>query len=193
LNLPKNPIHDVITTPGAKDKSIYYQANVEIGAVNNVELGLYFIYSISETSDPQCNLRMKTAVNMLAFSGIGGERNNTGRTPLAPWFDSFELKYIASENSTMVDAFSNISYLNPVNDNDLEDISFNLTVLRGGRETGGAPYKVVRMIKEGALLKKEVKGRLVEIGNDLSGNTAYRNGLGLCLPLKYFKQDERAL
>ena len=130
---------------------------------------------------------------MLVFSGIGGERNNMGRTPYEPRFETFELESKADENSMMIDAFSNISYLNPASANELEKISYNQTILRGGRETGGIAYKVVRMVKEGALLKAEVKGRLVAIGNDLEGNKAYRNGLGLCLPLKFIRHDESSL
>lgn len=189
VDLPKNPIHDVLMRPGAKEKSIFYQANVETGSINGIEIGLYFIYTLSGENDTNCASCLKTAVNLMAFSGIGGERNNTGRTLGEPGFAHFVIENDPT-NEDMIKAFTNISFLNPAGESELKNVSYNLTILRGGRETGNIAYKVVRMIREGALLKSPVKGRLVDIGTDLEGNTAYRNGICLCLPIKYVDNNE---
>lgn len=190
VDSPKNPIHDVIILPGDKERSIFYQADIEIGSIDQVEIGFYFIYSLSDDCKTTFEPLLRTAVNVMAFSGIGGEKNNTGRTMGIPGFSEFQLGFDHSA-IPMESAFTNIALVNPADDQELQQISYHLTDLRGGLKIkGNPPYKVVRMIKEGALMHHPVKGRLVEIGTDLEGNTAFRNGLCLCLPVKYAVNHE---
>lgn len=181
VDMPKSPIREVIKKPGDKDPSIFYQADVEIGKIPEIEIGLYFLFE----ADEEMIRKIKTAVNIMAYSGIGGEKNNTGRTMGLPVFDeSFSIAFI-SNNASFSNGFTNISLLNPKDEEELQNVSYNQTFLRGGRETGSRAYKVIRMIKEGALLQQEVEGRAVEIGTDRNGIPALRNGICFSLPIKY--------
>ena len=95
------------------------------------------------------------------------------------------------ENPEMTTGFTNLTLLNPANANELANITFSQILLRGGRKSGNGDYSVVRMIAEGALLATDDRmGRLVEIGIDLDGNTAVRNGLAFIVPLTYLKTNE---
>ncbi|MDP2722172.1 MAG: hypothetical protein Q8O72_05405 [Bacteroidales bacterium] len=181
VDIPKSPIRK----NDPKD-SIYYQADVETGNLKEVEIGFYFLYE-AETSD---ELELKRAINLLAYSGIGGEKNNTGRTMSDPVFIE-GLELTPDENPEMTAGFTNLSLLNLANPDELANITFSQTLLRGGRKSGNGEYSVVRMIAEGALLATDDKmGRLVEIGIDLDGNTAVRNGLAFIVPLTYLKTNE---
>jgi CRISPR type III-A-associated RAMP protein Csm4 len=184
VDLPKNPIRK-----GEDKESIYYQANVEISSLKEIEIGFYFLY---EATSESLEKELQRAINLLAFTGIGGEKSNTGRTLLLPegMGEQFELNI--SEDPGLKSGFTNISLLNPVDQTELDNIKYAQTILRGGGEyTGIKPLKVVRMIKEGALLTEEnISGKLVEIGLDTEDHPVLRNGKAFNLPLKYKNYHE---
>ncbi len=181
VDIPKSPIRK----NDSKD-SIYYQTDIEIGEIKDVEIGCYFMYSANE----EVEIELKRAISLLVYSGLGGEKNTTGRSMGEPnYLEDFKIEPI--EDLKMTKGFTNLSLLNPANYNELADVTYSQTLLRGGRNSGNGEYKVVRMIAEGALLSTdEIKGRLVEIGTDLDGNTVLRNGLAFVIPLSYYKTNE---
>ncbi len=175
VDIPKNPIRKM-----SEDDSIYYQADVEIGKIEDVEIGFYSFYDLK----PEFNENeLKKIIQILRYSGIGGEKSHTGRTMQEPVLD--EINMNISNDPTLSGGFTNMSLLNPTED-DLPQIEYSQTLLRGGGHNGKELLKVVRMIKEGALLKSaEVKGRLVAIGTDFEENTVLRNGRAFNVKLKY--------
>ncbi len=179
VDLPKNPIRKA-----SEDDSIYYQADVEISKIDGVESGFYYLY----TAEGNDEIMLKNATNVMAFSGIGGERSNTGRTMGAPVFEiefnmDFQPGSISYENG-----FTNISLLNPQQE-ELKHVIYSKTILRGGgRKDDDTSFSVVRMITEGSLLESsDVTGRLVKTGTDFNNNDVLRNGKSFVLPIRYNK------
>ncbi len=170
---PKSPIraHD--------NAAIYYQADVEIGNNSNLEIGWYFMYKANDENEKQ----LKIATNIMAYSGIGGEIHNTGRTVRAhPEFDTISLGTVKSENPN----FINVSLFCPENEVEFKYAIHYSTILRGGRKLPhGGNAKVIRMIEEGALLSNEAKGRIETIGNDGNGYPILRNGIPILIPVDY--------
>ena len=175
IDIPKNPIRKMNETD-----SIYYQADVEIGKIEYVEIGFYLFFDSNLEFNEN---ELKKIVQILRYSGIGGEKNNTGRTMQEPVMDDVIMKI--SDDPTLSEGFTNVSLLNP-EEPDLSQIEYSQTLLRGGGHNGKEILKVVRMIKEGALFKSpKVKGRMVAIGTDLDENTVLRNGRAFNVKIKY--------
>jgi CRISPR type III-A-associated RAMP protein Csm4 len=181
VDVPKSPIRK-----NNDDESIYYQADLVIGGITGVEIGFYFLF---EAAKDQEN-KIKQAINLMVHSGIGGERNNTGRAMLNPLFEE-EFTLTIEENPSYEKGYTNISLFNPLNAQELEAVTFSQAILRGGRKTGNGEYHVIRMIREGSLISGDfIKGQLVDIGKNQEGKTAYRNGKGFNLQLTYCKTNE---
>ncbi len=167
---PKSPIraHD--------NASIFYQADVQVGSSEGVEIGWYFVYEASN----QAETDLKIATNIMTYSGIGGEIHNTGRTPKGvPSFESVSLD-LTSEY------YTNLSLFCPTDQSDFAKAKYYSTFLRGGRKLpDGNNAKVIRMIKEGALLSQKVDGQLVELGKDRNNFTIFRHGIPILIPVSY--------
>ncbi|MEO1626457.1 MAG: hypothetical protein AAFV25_14975 [Bacteroidota bacterium] len=173
------------------DASIFYQTDVEISAAPAtqddvpIQSGGYFLY---RANSPEAEAQLRTATQLVAYSGLGGERHHIGRTPLheegqeAVDFVDWSLQSDASSTH-----FSNLSLFNPQGPEDLQHLLYYRTVLRGGRPLSAThALKVVRMIREGALLTSDqVKGRLVPTGQDELGHETLRHGLPFLLPLSH--------
>lgn len=181
VDIPKSPIRKA-----NPDDSIFYQSDIEIGKIDGIEIGFYFFYIAEQVAES----RLKDAVNLISYSSIGGEKQNIGRIMMQPIFgDTINLASNAAGNK----GFTNLSLINPESEMELQDVVYSQTILRGGRETGKGTYKVVRMIKEGALLSNDkIKGRLVEIGTDFLENKALRNGKAFIVPITYTDNNEKA-
>lgn len=177
---PKNPIRKA-----HKDDAIFYQSDVEIAKIKDVTTGIYFLYC----AEYDAELKLKTSTNIMAYSGIGGEKGNTGRTMLSPVFGE-SIDFIPKLNG-LESGFINLSLINPTNEKELKEIEFFKTILRGGSGFDSVGYhKIVRMIKEGALIKEDsICGQLVDITGE---NIKYehkilRNGKALLVPINYKK------
>ena len=179
----KDKIFDVDSRPKnnlEKPKTeIYYQTDVVLQTIKDGTIGLYFFY---QCHDKNTELALKNALNILTFTGFGGEINIIGRTPNnVPVFGQ-EVEIAEKEN------FSNLSLYNPADMDEFKDCQYYETVLRGGRrKTDKVHTQVVRMVEEGALFKSNrVKGRMVSLGTHEDGNTTiYRNGIPLLIPIDY--------
>ncbi|GJM33933.1 MAG: type III-A CRISPR-associated RAMP protein Csm4 [Saprospiraceae bacterium] len=161
--------------------SIYYQTDLQIGDQSKVNVGWYCAYE----AEGEAETAFKNALNVLAYTGIGGEVYNTGRTiPEKPDFTSLNFTPITSPRAWM-----NIALLNPQNVEEFQQVSFYQTVFRGGRMGTNDPdgkANVVSMIAEGALVtSNDVSGRLVELGLDEQDRIIYRNGKTLLIPIPY--------
>jgi CRISPR type III-A-associated RAMP protein Csm4 len=178
VDTPKSPIR------AHHKASIYYQADVEIAKIENVTTGIFFFY---KTQDADIENKLKTATNVMAFSGIGGETRNTGRTMEKPVF--IEGLGFDGQGEGFETTYTNLSLLNPNDKDELKEIRYSKTILRGGAENYGVnAYDVLRMIREGAFIEKDtVMGSLVKIGRDIENRDVYRNGKAFIVPLKIKK------
>lgn len=171
-DVPKSPIR------AHNNASIYYQANVEIAKNKGLDIGWYFLYEAPIEED-ETNLQIAT--NVMAYSGIGGEISNTGRTiDSDPVFEEFDIR--VNNN----DEFVNLSLYIPKNESEFNKIKYYETFLRGGRKTIHGDASVIRMIKEGAsITHKNVCGEIVDLGLDRNNNNILRNGIPLLIPARY--------
>ena len=171
---PKSPIR------AHHNASIFYQADVEIAFINkDTSVGLYFFYQADENAE----VKLKTATNALAKSGFGGEKSNMGRTMKDPKFEELD---ITEKDTTDYDkSFTNISLISPKDKNELDKIKYFKTILRGGAGHNGATnlYNVIRMIKEGSLIKDNIVGNIVNIGKDFKEREVLRYGKAFLLPI----------
>jgi len=170
---PKSPIR------AEEDQAIYYQADIEIVGNENTKIGWYFCYE----AEGENELQLKLATNVMAYTGIGGEIYNTGRTIAS----NPEFKNIPFEVPEGNHQYSNIGLLNPTKE-EFTQVEYYSSTLRGGRLIGrsGTFAEVVRMIEEGALLtSNEIKGRLVPLGEDEQERTILRYGKPFIIPMPY--------
>lgn len=161
--------------------SIYYQTDLQIGDQSKFDIGWYCGYEATGDAEKA----LKQAFNVMAYTGIGGEIYNTGRTiPAPPVFSTLSLPKITTPNYWM-----NIALLNPGNAEEFKKVSFYQTLFRGGRtgtNDADGTSKVVNMIAEGALISSsDVSGRLLELGLDEHDRIIYRNGMTLLIPIPY--------
>lgn len=167
---PKSPIRK-----NSPDDSIFYQADIEIANNKNtlLEIGFYFYYEAKNNYEKM----LKDAVNIMSKSGIGGEKNHMGQTMCDPVFEKLDI-------NIQSDRFTNVSIVSPKDLEDFRQLSLYKSFIRGGRNlTHSTPYKAVRLIKEGALTTRSLRGQLIEIGKDDHGNTAFRNGNAFLIPV----------
>ena len=170
---PKSPLR------GDDDASIYYQSDIEIVGSKDIQVAWYFGYEAQTTAIENA---LKKATNILAYTGIGGEIHQIGRTiEQHPTFTEKDFT-ISSEDPNYV----NLSLVNPIDKEEFANFKYYSTTLRGGRMLGKNKdhfSDAVRMIKEGALITSDtVKGRLVCLGADEQERTLFRNGLAFLMP-----------
>ncbi len=173
ITQPKNPFRkeDV-------KQSIYFETDIEIADNTKIEksivIGYYFLYASAQ------EVRLKEAIYLMSMSGIGGGRS-TGTGVLGnPEYDNNDIF-----NFPGIQTNSNCCISMAIPDNPLEFKQFELyeTKIRGGRKMENGQQLFIRMIKEGAIVSGNAKGKLVEIGTDDHGNKVVRNGLCFILPL----------
>ena len=186
---PKSPIRS-----NDKKASIFYQADIQIDYPNVApennpteespfEVGWYFMYNAAGNAEAQ----LQIATNVMAYTGIGGEKYNTGRTVKGdPQFDTIDI-----DLKQPTDQYSNLALLIPKSADDFRAVEYYQTFLRGGRKLPGNNYtRVVRMIREGALINKAaIEGQLPQIGTDEFDRSIYRNGIPLLIPIKVITPD----
>ncbi len=172
-DIPKSPIR------AHKNAAIYYQANLEIAKNDGLNIGWYFLYE----ANGEYETNLKIATNVMAYSGIGGEISNTGRTiDSAPTFENIDI----SINEDKSNEFVNLSLFIPKDEKEFNKVNFYETFLRGGRKTLTGNTSIIRMIKEGASINNnELFGKMVELGIDENNNKIFRNGIPLLIPVKY--------
>ena len=167
---PKSP-----NSRTAPKDSIFYQTDISISHnKGDIETGFYFMY---QSGDAASEMMLRNATNLMAKSGIGGERNNMGRIMGDPFFEEFDFEL----NST---TYATISLVSPNEIDEFRKMQFYKMIIRGGRSLNhGGKYQAVRLIQEGAKLSGTISGRLIEIGKDDNNKIAYRNGKAFLIPV----------
>lgn len=175
VSLPKVAVHKP-----TRENSLYFQTNIQLPNFQHIEglekTSVHFFFLL-ESDDDVARNRAHTLAQIMADEGIGGERT-TGCGHLAGCDEAktFDLKL----NSKL---YSTASLLSPADDNELQACLAYKAETRAGRRTAEHGYlKRLKMIGEGALLQKVVRGKTHDISaND---NERYlRFGSPICLPL----------
>lgn len=149
--------------------------------LKNWRVHFYFLMDIKsgfETTDAYRHLC--TAIQMLPYRGIGGERSvGCGQVEkvvelpfsLSPEFDSPQQCSLSLTSPTA---------------QDLESAQYYAVLSRGGRHYGSQDkqFQFVRMMAEGAVFTGKPEGCIPIIGQNL-GHKVRRYGKALCLPVRH--------
>lgn len=189
IELPKVKVH----TTELEDR-FYTETNIQFltmksrnGQVANG--GFYVLIKTNENLSQEEYAELITAFRILADEGIGGERSiGCGQ------FERIEEVTIDGfpvTQSSTPKYFLGLSLFSPNSQSEFDAARQYELIWRGGGSIGKygdveAHRKRVRLIAEGAILKGEVKGRLVDISPDVSSNLLnkiYRNGKAFTIPI----------
>ncbi len=175
-------LFNVIEYPkvSVKGEELYFQSDISL--VHDVREGtgfkthFYFFYDSRLNSKEEA--LFLSALRFLGDEGIGGDRSTGGGQ-----FEGIEdLGEFRWEQSGIYQ--TNLSLVLPSKDDLCKIYSYDSMVRGGGWIYLGADtgirQKRVRMIKEGAILKNDIEGRLVEVGN-VGSTVVYRNGINFGL------------
>ncbi len=179
----------VLVHSPTKEDNLYQLDRIEIAdndiEVNKVKYPLnihyYFLYKGNETFEKEFGKNFRTVIEILVKSGIGGERSTIGNLDGADIIENWQIKdYLGNY-------FASTSLLLPEAE-DIPDIVNYKTIFRGGRRTGDntggySILKTVRLMSEGAILSKDVQGKVIDISPDSSTNVYKRNGKSLNLSI----------
>jgi CRISPR-associated protein Csm4 len=187
VNLPKVQVRE------PKKEGNLYQLNVtEIADNSKRAAGLnthyYFLYEFSDAIEEDFKERFKQVLKVLAHTGIGAERSTIGQLEeIIPEEKSWETPNGDSESHCT------LSLLSP-GEKDLPLLQFYRTMIRGGRAIGKKQennqmhLQSLQMIREGAVVSREVKGKIHLINPQNSERMSLpkfkRCGTVVSLPLK---------
>jgi CRISPR-associated protein Csm4 len=186
---PKVKVHteDLIDT-------LYNQSVVEIGSLGygdkTAKVHYYFFLEIRENTNPELINLLNSAINLIPESGIGGEKS-TGCGNIKAIEKDTDISFANTETSL----FLSLSLIAPQKEEENSFQYFDL-LTRGGRHTGYEKkhLKVIRLIKEGAVLSNPVDGKLVDISPKVASDIPYlRNGKAFLIPLheNYSKNEKQ--
>lgn len=183
ISMPKVFVNTIQTT----DK-FYYETNImlntfKVNGENLLKPHFYFLINDNELKSEEFD-KIITCFRILCDEGIGGERS-TGKGA----FQGIEIidKNFKNDKSEL---YISLSLINPANDNEFKNVVFYDLIKRGGGSLGNeeaSEYhrKQVKMISEGAIIKNQIKGRIVDVSPDknIYSHKIYRYGKAFLLPL----------
>lgn len=161
----------------------FIEEDLSFPAINisnyKVNRGFFFL---AEMNSSEFYEKFISSLRLLCDEGIGGKRS-LGNGVFSH-FTSEDFKY---DNKLFDDAGCkiNLSLLSP-NSNEVKTLETNiiryLSIVRGGWTSNNLKTKNVRMIREGSLFNKKLKGHLVNITpSKFAKHKIYRNGNGFFL------------
>jgi CRISPR-associated protein Csm4 len=186
LTLPKVRVRDLEENKTTYQISVTEIANNEKW-LKGLNVHFYFLIDFEGEHALEAEKMLMDAINLLVLNGIGGERNTMGALESFTIIEDWQIEM--EEKSTTHAA--TVSLVNPALDSDLSN-SYYRFLLRGGRRLGrdidanstsSSSLKSIRLITEGAVLKLNTQGSLVNISPNDKGKFL-RNGMPLYLPVK---------
>lgn len=186
LTLPKVRVRDFEENKTTYQISVTEIANNEKW-LDDLKVHFYFLIDFEGEHALEAEKMLMDAVNLLVLNGIGGERNTMGALESFAVIENWQIDM--EEKSTTHAA--TVSLVNPALNSDLSN-SYYRFLLRGGRRLGrdidtntkiSSSLKSVRLITEGAVLKLDTEGTIVNISPNDNGKF-FRNGMPLYLPVK---------
>ena len=176
-----------------KEEDNLYQLDVIEIADNSlvapdISVGFYFLLETSSDFDLKFGNRFTTVLEVLKSAGIGAERSTMGQISDISIENDWNIQ-ITTPHET---AALSVSMIHP--NGETSKIVYAQTALRGGRVIGGRKrLKVVRMLSEGAIVEKDIKGHIVDIApKDWDGVPFLRNGKAITLDVnkKWFEHEQ---
>lgn len=189
--LAKTKVHST-----SQEDSFYHETNIQLQPIelqNNKKLYPHFYFLLDGSCNNKYLEELYTCLRLLADEGIGGERS-TGKGH----FDDIIIREVEISDVSNAKNYFTVSLSNPINQEEFSSFLRYEIITRGGGSISldddfdnygfdTKPYrkKQVRMISEGALVNKPVKGRLVDISPDTNtySHKIYRNGKSFLLPV----------
>lgn len=166
----------IITIP----KGPYQVSYIQIPDLSALSLSIHF-YFLYEVSDSTIQIDFDLAVDLLQFNGIGGERSS-GYGSIVEIKDCIHIPDIF-RSMDKTDSYLGLSKIIPADKEELACIEAYTHCIRGGRNTHDlGVLRSVRMINEGSILSKPIKGRIADVSPDNS-NTYLRSGKAIVIPL----------
>lgn len=195
LVIPKTKVHST-----SQENSFYHETDIQLMPINigeddNSEIlnpHFYFLYELN------CSEEVKneffTCLRILADEGIGGQRS-TGKGQ----FEGIIETKVELMSSSKAQKYLLLSLSNPASQDEFDVLEKYEILIRGGgsvsietededqeNKPDYSDYrkKQVRMIAEGAVMHKDINGRLVDISpNKGADHNYYRNGKSFTIPL----------
>lgn len=148
----------------------------------SLQVHFYFLY---EVSDSKYESDFELAVELLSYNGIGGERSSGyGAIEAIETIESLPTCF-EENNSTYQMTLSKVV----PKAEEMKLLCYYTHSIRGGRETTKGTLKSVAMLNEGAIVQKDIQGRLVDIS--VEENRSYlRYGKAFCIGLSNIMGDE---
>lgn len=180
-NYPRVKVH---TTE--KSESFFHITTTVIGEnssiLKNWNVHFYFLIDVKkEFEETKTFKRIQTAIRMLPFRGIGGERS----------IGCGQIEGIIEHDFSLSPTFEttlqcSISVISPSQE-DMLIAQYYGILSRGGRRYGGQHkrFLYVRMMSEGSIFKGKPEGTIPIIGRNL-GHDVRRYGKSFCLPVRQF-------
>lgn len=174
---PKVKVH----TTDDKDR-LYHEQVIRFSFVNagdeKIRPGVFFL--VEHSLDEREWSDFLAAVRILCDEGVGGQRSS-GRGQ----FESVELAEYPLKQVSRPLAYLGLSLISPADNSEFHEGLLRYgTVLRGGGSLGvsGLHRKRVRLVAEGALLRSDIRGMLVDV-SPRSDRTVLRNGISFAVPM----------
>jgi len=164
IKLVNNLVHQkVFVSKEMQGDDLYQRGIIEIADNSlidkNIKVGFYFLIETKSDFDNNFMEKFKIVLEVLQTNGIGGEKGNIGQ------FESFEIKEWSLNLNEIDENYKmSLSYINP-DKSEIKKIKYGKTLLRGGRKIGSGNelLKVIRLLEEGSLVNKGVKGTIADI------------------------------
>lgn len=173
---PRVKVH----TPERQDNFFHFTAvhiadNSAILPQSSVHL--YFLVDHSGLDNPADWKTIQTAIRMLPYEGIGGER-----AAGCGFFDDTDFEPFALDAAGS-GLYASVSLTLPADEAELSKMQGYRLQTRGGRHYGGEGKKFdyVRMMAEGAVSEGPISGQCAVIGQQ-DGHPVFRYGKAFCLP-----------
>lgn len=199
IKIPADKLRDfsflkVQTTPKNKarfevqEDTIYYEANTQLScfydSTGNILAKTHYYFLLKETLDLNERNKFHTILNILTDEGLGGERS-AGKGI----FEEILIKDFNFEEKVKNNIHLSLSMITPASDDEFKAFLSYDIVKRGGGSIGvegndANERKQVRMIKEGAILNRNVNGRIVDVSpeNNFYKHKIFRNGKSFIIP-----------
>jgi len=181
IDLPKVKVHTL-----DKDDRLHLETVVQFSARNMGEQSIQGCYHflVDHTLDEHQWNEFLAAVRIMADEGIGGQRSSG-----CGQFESVSVADVNLSLTTDASHFLGLSLVAPEGNDEFHNgLAYYDTMIRGGGTLGRAGNatrhrRQIRLVREGALLKSAINGRLVDVSPGLDGSVL-RNGLNFSIPIK---------
>ncbi|TNJ40310.1 type III-A CRISPR-associated RAMP protein Csm4 [Chlorobaculum thiosulfatiphilum] len=179
---PKVKVH---TTPDDLDR-LYYETTVQFHSCSVAGAryeGAYCVLFDADRLSTEERQEFLAAVRLLADEGVGGQRSS-GKGQFRA-VREVQIDIPSTENAA---AYLGLSALSPADCDEFRALERYELFVRGGgslgwRGEGEKHRKQARFVREGAIMRRHVSGRIVDLSPDTEPNSIKRNGRNFAIPI----------